>query len=76
MFNNWFNLFNNWINNWFNLFNNWINMFCSCLFYMFPCCLIVIRRRTFRILSISYCRHHVGWTFFSGTVLRGLCVCV
>ncbi|MFS8001205.1 hypothetical protein Hanom_Chr13g01187531 [Helianthus anomalus] len=51
-------------------------MFCGCRFYMFPCCLIVIRRRTFRILSISYLRHHVGWTFFSGTVLRGLCVCV
>ncbi|MFS7995142.1 hypothetical protein Hanom_Chr12g01114541 [Helianthus anomalus] len=75
---NWFNLFNDWFN-LLNLFNIWINMFCMlccCRFCGFPCCLIVIRRRTFRVFSISYLWYHVGWTIFSGTVLLRLYSCV
>ncbi|MFS7936278.1 hypothetical protein Hanom_Chr05g00413681 [Helianthus anomalus] len=63
-------MFNHWFN--FYMFNIWFN-----LFFRFYCCLIVTRRRmTFRVLSISYLRYHVGWTFYSGTVLRILCGCV
>ncbi|MFS7986361.1 hypothetical protein Hanom_Chr11g01009421 [Helianthus anomalus] len=47
--------------------------FRCCRFYVFPRCPMIIKRR---VLSISYLRYHVGWTFFSGTVLRRLCDCM